>query len=166
MKTLMLASVAAFLAVGSPTFAQSVPEKTGVNSSLGIAPKTQDFVTEAAQSDMLEIESSKLAVTKTDSAKTKAFAERMVKDHTETSTELKGLVTGGKVQLVVPAGTPDGAIFDAYTVLGGELELEDGRVLTFQIQDGAVGAQVAVLADDEHDRGVGLSSIPDVPGGV
>jgi len=76
-------------------------------------------------------------------------------------------VTGGKVQLVVPAGTPDGAIFDAYTVLGGELELEDGRVLTFQIQEGSVGAQVAVVADDdEHDRGVGLSSIPDVPGGV
>jgi putative membrane protein len=103
MKTLILASVAAFLAVGSPTFAQSVPEKTGVNSSLGIAPKTQDFVTEAAQSDMLEIDSSKLAMTKTDSAKTKAFAERMVKDHTETSTELKGLVTGGKVQANLPS---------------------------------------------------------------
>ena len=61
---------------------------------MGIAPKTQDFVTEAAQSDMLEIESSKLALTKTDSSQTKAFAERMVKDHTETSTELQGLGGG------------------------------------------------------------------------
>jgi hypothetical protein len=44
--------------------------------------------------------------------------------------------------------------------------LEDGRVLSFQIQDGAVGAQANILQRDESDRGVGLSSIPDVPGGV
>ena len=75
-------------------------------------------------------------------------------------------VHGGKVQLVVPAGTPDDKIFDAQRFLGGELELEDGRVLSFQIQDGAVGAQAAVHSNDERDRGVGLSSIPDVPGGV
>jgi hypothetical protein len=39
-------------------------------------------------------------------------------------------------------------------------------VLSFQIQDGAIGAQAAVRADEGHHRGVGLSSIPDVPGGV
>ncbi|MBV9173930.1 MAG: hypothetical protein JOZ81_28025 [Chloroflexi bacterium] len=75
-------------------------------------------------------------------------------------------VRGGKVQVVVPAGTSDEQIFEAQTFLGGELELEDGRVLSFQIQDGAVGAQANVHPADEHDRGVGLSSIPDVPGGV
>jgi hypothetical protein len=75
-------------------------------------------------------------------------------------------VRGGKVQLVVPAGTPDGQVFDAHTFVGGELELEDGRVFSFQIQDGAVGAQANVHASDDNDRGVGLSSIPDVPGGV
>jgi hypothetical protein len=75
-------------------------------------------------------------------------------------------VRGGKIQLVVPAGTPDGEVFEAHTFLGGELELEDGRVLSFQIQDGAVGAQAALNAAPERDRGVGLSSIPEVPGGV
>jgi hypothetical protein len=75
-------------------------------------------------------------------------------------------VRGGKVQLVVPAGTPDGDVFDAQTFLGGELELEDGRVLSFQIQDGAVGAQASVISTHEQDRGTGLSSIPNVPGGV
>jgi hypothetical protein len=75
-------------------------------------------------------------------------------------------VRGGKVQLLVPAGTPDGDVFERQTFLGGELELEDGRVLSFQIQASAVGAQASVLRADEHDRGVGLSSIPDVPGGV
>ena len=82
-------------------FAQSVPEKTGVNSALGIAPKTQDFVTLAAQSDMLEIESSKLALTKSDNGK-KQFADQMIKDHTQTSTELKGLVTGSKARRACP----------------------------------------------------------------
>lgn len=75
-------------------------------------------------------------------------------------------VRGGKVQLLVPAGTPDSDVFDAQTFLGGELELEDGRVLSFQIQGGAIGAQAALLDEHERDRGVGLSSIPDVPGGV
>jgi putative membrane protein len=41
--------------------AQSAGEKTGVNSTLGITPKTADFIKEAATSDMLEIDSSKLA---------------------------------------------------------------------------------------------------------
>lgn len=75
-------------------------------------------------------------------------------------------VRGGKVQLLVPAGTPDDQVFEAQSFLGGELELEDGRVLSFQIQGGAVGAQATVRRADEVDRGVGLSSIPDVPGGV
>jgi hypothetical protein len=75
-------------------------------------------------------------------------------------------VRGGKLQMIVPAGTPDGKVFDAHTFLGGELELEDGRVLSFQIQDGAVGAQANFHSSSERDRGVGLSSIPDVPGGV
>ena len=41
--------------------AQSVGEKTGVNSALGIAPKTEDFIKEAAMSDMTEIEAAKIA---------------------------------------------------------------------------------------------------------
>jgi len=102
MKMLLLASAAIVLAAG-PLFAQSIPEKTGVNQALGISPKTQDFVTLAAQSDMLEIESSKLALTKSDSDKTKQFADKMIKDHTETSNELKALVSGGKVQASAPS---------------------------------------------------------------
>jgi putative membrane protein len=99
MKKLLLAATAlSFVSLAAG--AQSIPEKTGMNSAMGIAPKTQDFVTEAAQSDMLEIESSKLVDMKSD-AKDKSFADQMIKDHTQTSTELKGLV-GGKVQAALP----------------------------------------------------------------
>src|SRR5882672_10099413 len=96
MKNFILAGAAAFLLI-TPVYAQSIPEKTGVDSTLGISPSTQDFVTEAAESDMLEIESSRLALAKADE-KSKAFATKMITDHTQTSTELKGLVTGGKVK--------------------------------------------------------------------
>ncbi len=102
MKTLLLAA-SAFVVVVSPVLAQSTAEKTGVNSVLGVAPKTQDFVTEAANSDMLEIASSKLVATKSDT-KDKAFADQMVIDHTKTSSELKALVDAGKVTATLPAG--------------------------------------------------------------
>jgi putative membrane protein len=74
-------------------FAQSAAEKTGVNSALGIAPKTADFIKEAATSDMVEIESSKIAQQK-GNAKEKTFAGQMIADLTKTSSELKGLVSG------------------------------------------------------------------------
>ena len=86
------ALLAAAVVVATPVYSQSVPERTGVNSVLGVAPKTEDFVKEVAISDMFEIESSKLAQQKANAAPVKTFAGQMVTDHTKTSTELKGLV--------------------------------------------------------------------------
>jgi putative membrane protein len=91
----------ACLLIAAPALAQSVGEKTGVNSALGVSPSTPDFVKEVAISDMFELESSKLAQQK-GNATEKTFASQMITDHTKTSTELKGLVTGGKVQAEVP----------------------------------------------------------------
>ncbi|PSJ56227.1 DUF4142 domain-containing protein [Pseudaminobacter soli (ex Li et al. 2025)] len=51
-----------------------------MNPVFGGAPSTQDFVTDAATSDMFEIESSELALERSDAA-TKAFAQQMIKDH-------------------------------------------------------------------------------------
>lgn len=89
------------LLFASPVLAQSAAEKTGVNSVLGVAPKTEDFVAEAATSDMFEIESSKLALERSDDA-TKAFAQQMISDHQKTTGELKGLVSSGKVKAAIP----------------------------------------------------------------
>jgi putative membrane protein len=115
-----LAAAAVVISFATHVLAQSVPEKTGVNSTLGISPSTQDFVTEAANSDMLEIESSKLVAAKGD-AKDKAFADQMIKDHTATSAELKGLVSSGKVQVNLPAAMDKahGAKLDKLNSLSG-----------------------------------------------
>lgn len=61
-----IAVTAMFLMISTGAFAQSAAESTGVNSLLGSAPKTEDFVAEAATSDLFEIASSKLAVERAD----------------------------------------------------------------------------------------------------
>ena len=88
-----------------PALAQSVGEKTGVNSVLGVAPKTEDFIKEAAMSDMLEIEAAKIAQQKGNAAE-KKFAAQMVTDHTKTSAELKEMV-GGEMKSALPTGLDD-----------------------------------------------------------
>ena len=100
MKRAILIAVAG-LAFGYPAFAQSAGEKMGVNRMLGIAPRTEDFVKEAAISDMFEIQSSQLAQAKGDD-QTKSFAAQMMTDHQKTTDELKGLVEGGKVKATLP----------------------------------------------------------------
>lgn len=102
MKT-MVAAITALGFLLAPALAQSVGEKTGMNAMTGTAPKTEDFVKMAAISDMFEIESSKLAAANAADAKLKTFAAKMVTDHSKTSSELKGMVSGGKVKMEIPA---------------------------------------------------------------
>jgi putative membrane protein len=104
MKSILLA-VAVAGALTSTALAQSVSEKTGVNSVLGVAPKTEDFIKEAAMSDMLEIDAAKIAQQK-GNADEKKFAEAMITDHTKTSSELKGLVSG-EMKSAIPTALDD-----------------------------------------------------------
>jgi len=99
MRRTMIAIACMLLA--APALGQSVGEKTGINSALGVSPSTSDFVKQVAISDMFEIESSKVAQQK-GNATEKTFASQMVTDHTKTSTELKGMVTSGKVKAELP----------------------------------------------------------------
>lgn len=92
-------------ALSSAAFAQSVGEQTGVNSALGIAPKTEDFIKEAASSDMLEIEAAKVAQ-QTGNADEKRFAQQMITDHTKTSSELKSMVPTD-MKSALPTGLDD-----------------------------------------------------------
>jgi len=87
----LILSAALVTALSSAAFAQSVGERTGVNSALGIAPKTEDFLKEAATSDMLEVDAAKIAQQK-GNADEKQFTQQMVTDDTKTSNELRGMV--------------------------------------------------------------------------
>lgn len=92
-KTLSLAAGCALLA--SVALAQTPPAATG-------APSAEDFVNKVAISDMFEIQSSQAALAKQPDADTKPFAEKMVKDHQKTSSELQALVGQGMVKLTLP----------------------------------------------------------------
>jgi putative membrane protein len=86
-----LAAIIASLLFAAPVLAQSVGEKSGVNSAMGVSPSTADFVNQAAISDMFEIQSSQLAAQRANEP-TKAFASQMITAHQKTSNELKSVV--------------------------------------------------------------------------
>jgi putative membrane protein len=101
MNKLLVSSACAVFLLAPLAHGQSVGEKTGVNSTLGISPTTQDFVTEAANSDILEIMAAKFAQEK-GNADEKKFAEQMTADHTKTSNDLKRLIDSGDVKAIIP----------------------------------------------------------------
>ena len=83
MQKLATAIAVAFGLLGLQAFAQN---------------STQDFVNKVAISDMFEIQSSKLAAKK-GNENIRAFAQQMIKDHTKTTQELKGMVGKAKAKL-------------------------------------------------------------------
>jgi putative membrane protein len=132
MKNILLASAVVLTASGA--FAQSATEATGVNSALGVAPKTEDFIMQASASDMFEIESSKLALQKGDEP-TKAFAQQMITEHEKTTAELKELLAGGKVQ-----GSPVTALTEDHKEEVDELAKLDGAEFNEEYIDDQVEA--------------------------
>jgi putative membrane protein len=90
-----LIATGAFAQTPRPPVPQSAPAATGATQSV---PAAQDFVNKVAISDMFEIQSSQLALSKQPDKDTKPFAQKMVTDHQNTSKELKSLVDGGKVK--------------------------------------------------------------------
>src|SRR5438067_10022015 len=73
-------------------------------------------------------------------------------------------VRGGEVVLVLPAGTSEDHAVQSASTLRGSLRLESGRVLTFEIHDGAVGAFFEDEPSELFDRreatpADGLSSV-------
>jgi hypothetical protein len=76
-------------------------------------------------------------------------------------------IKGGQLMVVVVPGTEDDRIFEAPKRLGGQLLLEDGRTLSFEIEGEAIGALFsASRVGEQADTHPGLSALPNVPGGA
>jgi len=105
MKRSLVVIMLSTVLLSTAAFAQTAAEKTGINSTFGIAPKTEDFIKEAAISDMLEIDAAKIAQQK-GNATEKTFSAQMITDHTKTSTELKGMVSG-EMKSAIPTALDD-----------------------------------------------------------
>ena len=76
----------------------------GQTSAATVGSFTNDgFVSSAAMSDMYEIEAGKIAAQRSKSADVKKFAATMQKDHTATTTELKGILSKSSLGITPPA---------------------------------------------------------------
>lgn len=86
----------------SDVAATTMPSDDMAMATAAPVSRGQSFADAAAASDAFEIESSKLAATKAESAKVKRFAEQMIKAHTESTAKLK-TAAGAASPAIVPA---------------------------------------------------------------
>lgn len=90
------------LALATGAMAQSATAPSGQAAATATAVTTaQQFVPIAAASNMFEIESSRLALQKSQSAGVKSFAQEMIDDHTKATKEMQAVLA--KANLAAPA---------------------------------------------------------------
>lgn len=83
------------------------------------ADSPDDFVRKAAISDMLEIESAKVALERTKSPQVRDFAQMMIKEHTATTTKIKGIVAQDKL------AAPPTALDEAHAQMLADIKAAD-----------------------------------------
>jgi putative membrane protein len=125
---LIAVSLAALSLAGCKKDAASTNEAAGtatpsdeaaMASASPAASAGQMFADTAAASDMFEIETSKLAINKSQSAKVKRFAEQMIKAHSQSTTKLK-TAAGAASPPITPAGQMTAMQQQALTDLSGK----------------------------------------------
>jgi putative membrane protein len=100
-------------------FAADPPARQAAAPAMA-TPSTSTFLTNTAVANLFEIESSKLALSKTGNDKIKAFANQMVTDHTAAGAKFKQAVTDAKL-------TPPAEKLDAkHQALLDDLKKKDG----------------------------------------
>jgi putative membrane protein len=83
-------------------FAQSSGSTTQSAPKAKSASSTKDFVTKAAIGDMFEVQSSQLALQKSQNQQIKDFAQHMVNDHSQTTDKLKQTVQSANAGVTIP----------------------------------------------------------------
>ena len=98
LKTHMAVCLVATTFVAVPALAQTTPAPASNPPAAATMTSSNvtaaEFVTQAANSDMFEIQSSQLALTKTQDGPTRNFAQHMIQDHTAASEKLKTAAQG------------------------------------------------------------------------
>jgi putative membrane protein len=140
----------------APTVGQSQPTNAAEDAVAGAVGQVsaaatsspEGFVTAAAIGDMYEIESSKLALQKSQNADVKKFAQQMITDHTRTSGELKKIASSANLTpptqldnrrqgMIDNLKAATGAAFDkAYITQQQASHAETVTLLENQINDG------------------------------
>lgn len=123
MRSSALCVTAAFLLAGGAAIAQDQPghqspapgsnteavsaAEDAVSGMVGrvtadMTSSTQGFVTAAAVGDMYEVAAGRIALERATTPAVKAFAQRMVAAHTETTEKLKSVLAGNSIKVAQP----------------------------------------------------------------
>ena len=139
------------LLLSTPASAQSLSERWGLNSLLGISPSAQDFVNQVALNEMLELELSTLAEQR-GGEKIRKFSATMLEDHKQTSFQLKALVRGGSVKVSFPAvldRTREAALDKVKELSGPDFDREFENI-QIQIHESTVSLFERYGGDGDH----------------
>jgi putative membrane protein len=134
--TLMLVALAA----AAPVAFAADPPSTASATATAPAMSTDEFLTKLAAGNKFEIDSSKLAISKSKSETVKAFATQMVTDHGQAAAKMKQAVTDAKAK--APADSLDAkhqAIYD-------DLKKKDGTAFDQAYVDAQMKGHVDTVA--------------------
>jgi putative membrane protein len=112
MKTVLFAGVA--LALATSAFAQNPPAVPGSSGSEDI-----EFVLEAAQGGMAEVEIGRLAAERAKSDEVRKFAQRMIDDHSKAGDQLKSIAESKGIRLPNEMDAKDKALLTRLQKLNG-----------------------------------------------
>lgn len=93
----------------------STNSNPGANTTLD-----REFITKAAQSDMTEIQTSQLALQKSQTKAVRDFAQEMIREHTNSSKELKPIAMSKNVTLPKDIGPENKALLASLRKVNGK----------------------------------------------
>ena len=112
MNRLLLLAAAATLSVAAPAFAQDTPPAATMTGTMtaadvGLSPMTgltaPDYAVHAADSDRFEIESARIALTRSQRTDVKQFAQMMIDNHTDSSKSLMAALKNDQRTIKAPS---------------------------------------------------------------
>ena len=143
------AAAALFLALGPAALAQNATSR-GQTPAVANAD-AQQFVLAAASSDEFEIASSKTALQRSGSADVKAFAQKLIDDHTASSAKLAGIAKSqGLTVPPVPQQRQAQLLKEIDAAKGGDFDTRFLEVQTTAHQE-AVSLASDYAADGENE---------------
>ncbi|PSB30266.1 DUF305 domain-containing protein [Stenomitos frigidus ULC18] len=92
----------------------------GGNRAASLNAVDRQFAAKAAQSDMTEIQTSQLALKRSQNPQVKQFAQEMIQQHTQSSSKLKPLAAQKGITLPKSLGTENQALLTQLTKLSGK----------------------------------------------
>ena len=120
MATLASFAVASALLVSNTAFAQTPAKASAAASAAALSKADQKIVTDMAIANMAEVDAGKMAVSKTQNAEVKTFAQKMIDDHTKALNDVTALAQSKGVTLPTEVDAPHKAMAAKLDKLSGD----------------------------------------------